>query len=183
MSTIIDDTLNDNSRTLAPAAVGSQVALMSIVSVSIVAQGSEAPSHLSLVRWSPSSYSTFFVRKTRYICYPWSGSPGMSYYLWPGWSPVFHHNADNYALHLLFPRLSMSQRSNITKVQNLHPVSPTRYSAGSLHSYTPKSPSCSTRLVSMPSPFCDFYASCVPSSLASPLSPAVSSSPSTLSTI
>ncbi|KIM40329.1 hypothetical protein M413DRAFT_73699 [Hebeloma cylindrosporum] len=33
MSTIIDNTLNDNSRTLAPAAVGSQVALMSIVSV------------------------------------------------------------------------------------------------------------------------------------------------------
>src|SRR6267378_1208424 len=36
MSDIIDNTLKDNSRTLAPAAVGSQVALMSIVSVSTV---------------------------------------------------------------------------------------------------------------------------------------------------
>jgi hypothetical protein len=36
MSTIIDNTLKDNSRTLAPAAVGSQVALMSVVSVSTV---------------------------------------------------------------------------------------------------------------------------------------------------
>ena len=182
MSTIIDNTLNDNARTLAPAAVGSQVALMSVVSVSIVLQGSGASPHPSLIRSSPSSYSTSFVRKTRYISYPWSGSSGMSY-LWLFWNPVFHHDADNYALHLFFPRLSMSQRSNITKVQNPRPVFPTRSSVGCLHSYTPKSPSCSTRLVSMLSLSCDFCASCAPFSLASPFSHAVSSSLSTSSTI